>query len=415
MNYVIIGAGPAGVIAAETIRKHDAGGSITLIGNEGEPPYSRMALPYLLIEKIEEHGTHLRQTKNHYNDLNIDYMHAHVRSIDPDANMVLFDDGQSLPYDQLLLATGARPIKPPVKGLKTPGVHTCWTLQDAREINKLATSGAHVVLMGAGFIGSIVLEALVTKGVSLSVVEMEDRMVPRMMDDVAGNMLKRWCEAKGIKVLTGNKITEISKMGDNLEVSLSNDTLPEAQLVVVAAGVASNIEFLEGSGIKTDAGVLVNEKLQSSIANIYAAGDVAQAKDLSSGEFNVLAIQPAAVEHGRIAAMNMVGLDTKHRGSLSMNILDTLGLISSSFGQWQGVEGGEQAIMVDEENYRYLRLEFLENRLVGAQSIGLTEHLGMLRGLIQSDINLGKWKQILMASPSRVAEAYVAKIHGSTG
>jgi len=207
MKHVIIGAGPAGVVAAETLRRHDAKSSIILIGNEGKPPYSRMALPYLMIDRISEHGTYLRQSAGHYDALKIKYRQAGVSSVNPKSKTVNFDDGASLTYDRLLLATGAYPIKPPVKGLDLPGVHTCWTLDDANEIDTLAQPGAHVVLMGAGFIGSIILEALVVKGVSLTVVEMEDRMVPRMMDEIAGNMLKSWCISKGVQVLTGTKIT----------------------------------------------------------------------------------------------------------------------------------------------------------------------------------------------------------------
>ncbi len=411
MKHVIIGAGPAGVVAAETLRKHDAKSSITLIGNEGKPPYSRMALPYLLIDKITEPGTYLRQSPDHYDDLKIEYVQATVSAVDPESKTVALNDGASLAYDRLLLATGASPVAPPVKGLDLPGVHTCWTLDDAQKINKLAHPGAHVVLIGAGFIGSIVLEALFLKGVSLTVVEMGDRMVPRMMDEVAGNMLKSWCMSKGVEVLTGTKITEISQSDKGLEVTLSKGKTSTAQLVVVAAGVRSNIDFLKGSGIDTDAGVVVDDHLQTSVDDIYAAGDVVQALDLSTGEFSVLAIQPTAVEHARIAAMNMAGLDTPHHGSLSMNILDTMGLISSSFGQWMGEEGSDSAAMLDKDNYRYLRLEFQGDRLIGAQSVGFSEHIGMLRGLIQTGTHLGEWKQILMTSPHRISEAYVSTLH----
>jgi len=411
MKHVIIGAGPAGVVAAETLRKHDAKSSITLIGNEGKPPYSRMALPYLLIDRIAEQGTYLRQSPSHYDKLGIKYVQANVEAVDPKSKTVLLNEGAPLAYDRLLLATGASPIAPPVKGLDLPGVHTCWTLDDAQKINELAQPGAHVVLIGAGFIGSIVLEALFLKDVSLTVVEMGDRMVPRMMDEVAGNMLKNWCTSKGVKVLTDTKITAIEKHDKGLEVTLSKGKISTAQLVVVAAGVRSNIDFLKGSGIDTDAGIVVDDHLQTSVDDIYAAGDVAQAKDLSTGGFNVLAIQPTAVEHARIAAMNMAGLDTPHRGSLSMNVLDTMGLISSSFGKWMGEKGSDSAAMVDKANYRYLRLEFQGERLIGAQSVGFSEHIGMLRGLIQTGTQLGNWKQILMTSPHRISEAYVSTLH----
>jgi len=269
--------------------------------------------------------------------------------------------------------------------------------------------------MGAGFIGSIILEALVERGVKLTVVEMADRMISHMMDETAGGMLQRWCEGKGIKVLTGVKINEIRRGRSRLDVALSTGKIISAKLVVVAAGVAPNSSFLEGSGIKTDQGVRVNRFLRTSARDVYAAGDVAQARDMSTGEFSVLAIQPVATDHGRIAALNMAGEPTPHEGSLNMNVLDTLGLISSSFGAWHGVKGGDNARMSDEDGYRYLRLEFDDDRLVGAQAVGLTDHIGVARGLIQTGQRLGRWKDRLKTSPERLAEAYIATAHGLAG
>ena len=180
----------------------------------------------------------------------------------------------------------------------------------------------------------------------------------------------------------------------------------------MAAGVAPNIDFLKGSGIKTKQGVTADGFLRTSVKDVYAAGDVAQAKDLSTGEFSVLAIQPVAADHGRIAALNMAGHKTPHEGSLNMNVLATIGLVSSSFGAWEGVQGGENARMSDEKAYRYLRLEFDGDRLAGAQAVGLTDHIGIARGLIQTKLRLGRWKVTLMKSPERLAEAYVATAQG---
>lgn len=412
MHYVILGAGPAGVIAAETLRKVDSASEITLVSGENEPPYSRMAIPYFLTDSIGEEGTHLRHEAGHYDELRIGYKKARATSIDPQAHTIAFQDGGSLGYDKLLIATGASPIRPPIKGLDHPGVHTCWTLDDARAIASTAKQGDPVVLIGAGFIGSIILEALVAKGVELTVVEMGDRMVPRMMDEIAGAMLQRWCESKGVRVLTGTRIKKIKKKKSGLKVKTSEGKKLKAQLVVVAAGVAPNTDFLEGSGIVTDIGIRVDEHMATSVADIYGAGDVVQAKDLSTGEYHVLAIQPTAVEHGRIAALNMAGKTTPHEGSLNMNVLDTMGLISSSFGAWMGVDGGESARLVDEDASRYLRLEFSGDRLVGAQAVGLTENIGILRGLIQTELPLGHWKDRLLKSPERLAEAYVATSQG---
>ena len=213
MTYVVVGAGPSGVVAAETLRKADAETEIVLIGEEPEPPYSRMAIPYYLTGKIDEAGTYLRKTDGHYDTKNITYQQGKVESVDAEAGKLNLHGGGSQDYDKLLICTGASPIKPPVEGLDQPGVHHCWTLEDARQIIGLAHEGADVVLIGAGFIACIILEALVERGVNLSVVEMEERMLPRMMDEIGGDMIKRWCVNKGVNVQTGRRVTKLDAAG----------------------------------------------------------------------------------------------------------------------------------------------------------------------------------------------------------
>lgn len=408
MHYVVLGAGPAGVTAAETLRKHDKTAKITLLGGEPEPPYSRMALPYYLIEKVGEDGTYLRQTDGHYESLGIDYVHGTAAALQGKAKRLKLEDGSELRYDKLLICTGASPITPPVPGLDRPGIHNCWTLEDGRHIARLAQKGEPVVLMGAGFIGSIILEALALKGVKLTVVEMGDRMVPRMLDETAGNMLKDWCVHKGVRVLTSTQISQVTDGPEGLSVHTKDGEALDAKLLVVAAGVKPNIGFLASSGVEIDHGIIVDQYMRTSVPDVYAAGDVCQATDFSTQKAEMLAIQPVAVEHGRIAAQNMAGKPTPHEGSLNMNVLEAMGLITASFGLWMGVEGGDSARMHDPETNRYLRLEFDGNKLVGGQAVGLTEHVGMLRGLIQTELDLGPWKKKLMASPERLPEAYVA-------
>lgn len=412
MHYLVLGAGPAGVTAAETLRKHDKTAKITLMGGEPEPPYSRMAIPYYLIEKVGEDGTYLRQQPNHYESLNIDYVHGKAVALHGKSKRLKLDDGSEVQYDKLLLCTGASPITPPIPGLDREGIYNCWTLEDARHIAKLAQKGEPVVLMGAGFIGSIILESLALKGVNLTVVEMGDRMVPRMLDEVAGVMLQEWCEAKGVRVLTSTMISEVTDGPEGLTVHTKAGDKLDAKLLVVAAGVKPNIGFLASSGVQIEHGVLVDQYMRTSVPDVYAAGDMCQATDFSTQKAEMLAIQPVAVEHGRIAAQNMAGKTTPHEGSLNMNVLESMGLITASFGLWMGVEGGDSAKMVNKENNRYLRLEFDGNKLVGGQAVGLTEHVGILRGLIQTELDLGHWKDKLMKSPQRLPEAYVAVSQG---
>ena len=411
MKHVIIGAGPAGVVAAETLRKEDPGSEVVLVGDEPEPPYSRMAIPYYLTDSIGEAGTYLRKARNHYEDLGIRHLHGRVASVDVETSRVSLGHGSDLAFDRLLVASGASAVKPPVPGLDLAGVHNCWTLADGRDIARLACTGSRVVLMGAGFIGCIILQALLGRGVRLTVVELEDRMLPRMMDPRGGALIKRWCEGKGIDVRTATQVTGVERAsagGAALRVLLQPGDPLDADLVVVATGVRCNVDFLEGSGVDVRDGVVVDHTLRSTVPAVYAAGDAAEGPDLSTGGWSVHAIQPTAADHGRIAALNMAGRSARYKGSLNMNVLDTAGLISASFGAWEG-EGGERAEILDEARFRYLRLEFAADRLVGALSLGRTDHIGALRGLIQSAIRLGPWKKKLIADPQRFVEAYVAR------
>ena len=409
MQHIIIGAGPAGVVAAETLRKYDPDASITIIGDEPEPPYSRMAIPYFLIDNIGEEGSYIRDPKNHYSEQNIELIQQRVDKVDAKAKKVSLADGSSRDYDKLLLATGSRPVSPPIPGLDLPQVHSCWTLEDARHIIELAQPGANVVLIGAGFIGCIILESLVKRGINLAVVETGNRMVPRMLNEKAGGLLETWCADKGIDVHSSCTVESITAADNNqVEVSLSDGSKLSAALVITATGVKPNIEMLEGTGIKTDIGILVNHSMQSSNADVYAAGDVAQGIDFSTGNFEVQAIQPTATDHGRIAALNMSGNITEHHGTVNMNILDTVGLISCSFGLWMGVDGGEQAELYTPDQYQYLNLQFDGNVLVGASAVGKTQHIGVLRGLIESRIDLSEWKDRLLKDPTAIMEAYIA-------
>ena len=407
MKYVIIGAGPAGIIAAETLRRADGQGSVTVVGDEPEAPYSRMAIPYLLSGNVDEEGTHLRHGADHYEKLGVDVRRDRVTRVDAKDARVELAGGEHLHYDRLLIASGSHAVRPPIPGMDLPGVENCWTLDDARRVADGAREGSRVVLMGAGFIGCIVLEALANRGVELTVIEMGERMLPRMMDDTGGDMIKRWCESKGVRVLTGARVAAVVADNGALAMSLENGESLPADFVVCATGVSPNVDFLAGTGIEIEDGVLVDEHLQSSVPGIYAAGDVAQGPDFSTGERQVHAIQPTASEHGRIAALNMAGTATGFRGSLSMNVLNTLGLISSSFGLWMGAKGGEGARVSDADRFRYLRLEFDQDRLVGALALGLTQHVGVIRGLIQTRVALGPWKERLMRDPLQVMDAYL--------
>lgn len=406
MHHVILGAGPAGVIAAETIRKHRGQDRITIVGNEKEPPYSRMALPYLLAGGIGERGTWLRRSGDHFRAQGITVMQGLATAVDARSRTVTLDSGEKMPFDRLLIATGSRPSRPAIPGVHSPGVHPCWTMEDARHIMALAKPGARVVQMGAGFIACIIMEALAARGVKLTVVEMADRMVPRMMGPIAGRMIKDWCLAKGVEVFTGARVDGIEP-GPPLRVTLSNGRQLEAELVVSATGVAPNIGFLENSGVQCLAGVLTDARMQTNVPGIYAAGDCAEAFDKITGRTLVSAIQPNASDQARVAGANMAGLAAELPGVTQINVLDTLGLVSASFGEWAGVPGGEQAQVTDYPHSRHISLQFRDDVMVGANVVGWTQHVGVLRGLVEGQVKLGAWKKRLLEDPTQVMQAYL--------
>jgi len=412
-HHVILGAGPAGVIAAETIRKLAPLDNITIVGDEPEPAYSRMAIPYLLMGNIDEAGTYLRKRAAHFSDLKIKVLQNRVKSVRAATRTLGLESGESLAFDTLLVATGSHPVSPPIPGIKSPGVHTCWTLADARAIMKLAQPGARVLQLGAGFIGCIIMEALAERGVKLSVVEMGDRMVPRMMGPTAGGMIRDWVDAKGVEVFTSTRVESIEP-GTPLSVKLSNGKTMQADLVISAAGVRPAIGFLEDSGITCLLGVLTDEHLQTNVPGVFAAGDCAEAFDKVSGQTMVSAIQPNAAEQARIAAANMVAMargraaHAELKGVTQINVLDTLGLISASFGAWQGVPEGEHAELTDRAAGRHLSLQFKDDVLVGCNSVGWTEHVGVMRGLVEGQVKLGDWKDRLKKDPTLLMEAYLA-------
>jgi NADPH-dependent 2,4-dienoyl-CoA reductase/sulfur reductase-like enzyme len=406
MDYVVIGAGPAGVRAVETLREKDPRGSITLIGAEPGEPYARMAIPYILSGSIGEDGARQRRDPGHFRDRSIAYLNRSAKQVRAGSGggEIDLDDGSTLRYDRLLVATGSSPTLPPIEGTRLEGVVTCWTLGDARFIAPRLQRGARVVMVGAGFVAGVCMKSLIDRGVKLTVIAGRSGQILRSMMTPAGSrLLQRWLERKGVDVVTQTRLDRIEA---GPRVVTSTGTF-DADLVILATGVRPNVSFLQGTGAQIDQGIVVDDRMRTTVANVYAAGDVAQGRDFSTGEWIVHALQPTATEHGRVAAINMAGEDAPYRGSLGMNVLDTAGLVSETFGRWQGVAGGDVADSMNEEDFLYTRLCFERDTLVGAISIGQGRTVGAIRGLIQTRRSLGVWKARLLKDPTRVTEAFV--------
>ncbi len=410
-RHVIIGGGPAGMFAIETIRDLAPQDEITLVSDE--PAYSRMVLPYFMAGEIPEE--HVFTGKDRYfESLRVKTLWKRVGAIDPKAKRLTLADGSAIPFDTLLIATGSSPLKVDIPGATGPGVSNLWTLEDARGIlSRIKGRKAPVVFIGAGFIGFIVLNALAKVGCELSVVELEAQILPRMLDRRSAGLAAAWLEKKGITCYVGVRAIEIGDQAGQKVVRLSDGRSLTADLVVIAVGVRPNVDLLKGSGIRTNYGILVDDHLRTNSPDIYAAGDVAEGTDLSTGKPAVHAIQPTAAEHGRAVGANMAGRSVQYPGSLSMNILDIVGLQAASFGLW-GSDGREITVAENAARPVYRKLVWDGDRIAGAIFLGpssdvaLLNDLGMVKGLIQTQTPLGEWKAYVQKNPTDIRRPYVA-------
>ncbi|MCS6924399.1 MAG: FAD-dependent oxidoreductase [Candidatus Binatia bacterium] len=418
-RHVIIGGGPAGIAALETIRVlAGQAASITLISDE--PAYARMALPYYLARDIAE-GQVLIGDQAYFARQGVEArLGVRVQQVDTQARTLTLSDGGMVSFDTLLIATGASPQRPPIPGIDQEGVYTFWTLDDARTVIAKGHGTPEAVLIGAGFIGFIVLNAMAKLGWKLSVVELEDHVLPRMLDAQGAKAVEGWLRARGVVLQTGCHVREIARSGSGkLSLALSTGATLTADLVIVATGIRPNVEFLRGSGITIDEGVVVDDRMQTSIPGIYAAGDVAAGPDLLSGapgggplRTAIHAIQPTAVDHGRIAGANMAGREVRYPGSLLMNVLDVLKLHCASFGRWQEA-GREVTVVYNPTRPLYRKYVWEDDRLVGALFVGPSEDVtllndvGMAKGLIQTKQSLGAWAKYVRAHPTDLRRAYV--------
>ncbi len=413
-KHVIIGGGPAATNCLETIRLYESDSDVTLVCDE--PAHSRMALPYWLAGNIPREHTYTGDDA-YFKKLNADTrIGVRADKLDAQNNSLSLSDGSTLDFDDLLIATGSSPLKLNIPGVDLPGVQPMWSLAHTQQLLD-ATDGMskpRVVLVGAGFIGFIVLNAMFKRGWNLTVVEQQPQVLPRMLDAGAASIVEQWLASQKVDVHTGTSVTEIQQ-GDGNEktVVLENGNKITADLVIIATGIQPNTGLIDGSGIETDQAIAVNNRMQTNLPHIYAAGDIAQGPILFGDKKEVHAIQPTAVDHGRVAGANMAGQDIRYPGSLLMNVVDVCGLQSASFGAWND-SGAEEMTISNEAGLVYRKLLWRGDQLVGAiftgrpDDMGMLTDVGMVKGILQTQTALGPWKDFLRQNPFDIRRAYIA-------
>jgi NAD(P)H-nitrite reductase large subunit len=401
VDYLIIGNSVAAIAAAEAIRNNDRSGSIALVSREPRKAYSRPLISYYLGQRVTLRGMQYRDSL-FYREKRIELLGETevVRVIAKD-KCVVCGDGTKIGYGKLLIATGGTPIMPPIKGAKTKGIFNFTILADAEQIKEYVDHEriSDAVILGGGLIGLKAAEALMALKKKVTVIELADRILSATFDIKASQIIEKAFAQQGCEIILRDSINEIiSRDGKVSEVELVSGRRIEAGLVIVAVGVRPNIALVQDSGIKTNRGIIVDDQMRTSEPDVYAAGDVAEARDFEGDENIVLVIWPDAYRQGKVAGTVMAGKTASYEGGLAMNSVELAGVPTISVGLTDPQEDGfEVRQKGDIKNSIYKKLVFKDDVLVGAILVGKIDRAGIYTGLIKEKISTAAFKDELLS------------------
>jgi phenylglyoxylate dehydrogenase epsilon subunit len=420
-KYLIIGSSHAGLSAADEIRLNDPEGSLAMVSMEDCLPYSPTVLPYIVSGKVDAGIICLRDDQ-YFADQNITFRRGKkVVKVDTQASKVTLDDGSEVGYEKLLIATGSEPTLPPIPGLKEAKVYVLRTMQDAQEINKAADQAKTAVILGTGLVGMHAAEGLAEKGLKVEVIRgRRPAVLPNYFDKVSMQMIHKVFLDHGIGCNLDNQVASIEPgEGEKAKVMLKNGNAIDTDMLVVGTGVRSRMDFFINGSPKMEEGILVDETMRTSVGNVWAAGDVAQAVDFFSAKKELNAILPDAFEQGKIAGMSMAGnlkaiegiADLGKRegffynGGVSMNTFNFYGNRSFAVGLSLVEDDGECAIHVsfDIDRCFYQKFVFKGDYLVGAIGINTSLDPGVLMNIIRRKVNMKSKVENFVQDPQNVS------------
>ncbi|MDD4730466.1 MAG: FAD-dependent oxidoreductase [Desulfovibrio sp.] len=393
MKYVLIGNGVATIGAIEGIRKHDRQGRIVAIGSEASAPYGRPLISYLLAGKISPDQLALRPDE-FYRKSDVELrLGTTVSAIDCAARTVTTSTGEKIDYDRLLVSTGGKPFTPPIRGADGPDVYNFTNLDHAQTMISLAKDIQKAVVVGGGLIGLKAAESLFDRGVEVSILELSPRILSLAFDANAARLAARRLDEVGLSVHCGVTAQHIDRdaAGRVRGVKCTDGTYIPTEIVVIAIGVVPNTDLAEAAGLRVDRGIVVDDLMRTSDENVFAAGDVAQAKDLLHDENRVVPIWTNAYSQGYCAGKNMASRATPYIGGLAMNSISFYGLPTISVGTVnppEGEEGYDVEASLDERKQTYRKLVFHDNRLVGYVLVGDIDQAGLYTSFIKFQLNL---------------------------
>jgi len=362
-RIIIVGGGIAGVSAAEAVHALQPDADITLISEEHYLPYFRMSLTRYLAGEVQRDKLTLHDQQWYLQNHITILLNTHVEAIEPEAKQIFLPDGQKLPYDKLILASGAHPNVPPFPGRELEGVRTLRTLDDADLILDVSRHQAKVVCIGGGLLGLEVAGAVARQGAEVTVLEGLDWLLPRQLDAQASAILKEKIESLGIKVIVPAMTKALHGAGKVESVELADGQVLPADLVLISTGVSANLELAKSAGLAINRGVLVNEHMVTSNPDILAAGDLTEFQGRCYG------LWMPAKNQGTIAGQNAVGKETIFLGDPPSTRLKVLGVDVFSIGQFSPSVEGDRLVS-ESKNGAYKSFLFRDGKMIGSILLG---------------------------------------------
>jgi len=403
-KYVIVGGSAGAVGAIEAIREVDADGTITVISEETPPAYSRPMIGEFLsvdpsMRKLAYRSEGFWQ-RNRVETI----VGKKAVGVDLAGRCVKLDGGEKVYFERLLIASGSRPVIVKVNGIEKGGVFTFTTLADALTLKERIARSRRAVVVGGGLIGVYAADVLSDLGVKTTIVELRERILSLLLDQVASEIVKTRIQEKGVDVITGHSVQQIlGKQDDGSEVGavvLDDGKVIACDIVVMAVGVRPRIELVQGTGINVNVGIVVDRFMRTNVPDVYACGDAAEAYDFILNDNRVLPQWPTAYEGGRIAGYNMAGKEVQYPGGTLMSALKYFDVPVAAAGLTdpRGEDKCEALSSLDPLTSTYKKVVVKDDKVVGFILVNDIEKAGILFYLMSKGVNIAGFKEKLVSN-----------------
>lgn len=387
-KIVIVGGGAAAISAIKTIRQINVQSEIIIFGEEKFYPYYRIKMSKALLGGLEEEKL-LIQNKQWYASNNVKlYLDHKVTGLLPQNKEITLADGSSVSYTKLLLANGASNLVPPIKGINKPGVFTLRELDEAIKISDYLKDIKTILLIGGGVQNLEIANVLSKNGKKVIIAEFASRLMPRQLDDFSSDRLGRSIEAHGIEVMLNTQVQEILGEGKVEGFVTKSGKHGFCDMVIYSTGITPNIQIAHNTGLNVNKGIIVNERMETNINDIFAAGDIS--------EFNgrVYGLWSIATQQGKVAGANICSQNLTFEGSTPVTSLDAFDMSLFSLGDIEERQDTDLLVDSQDEGYKYCKVFIRNNHIVGTIVLGDTKRFLAIKKLIESNIKVDFDKSI---------------------